>query len=155
MKRIFIVLMAIAMVAAASGVMAATVTSNFNATATVISTCRISTAASTIAFGNYDPTDSTALDASGSFGFRCTKGTTYRLYITGTRTMTSGTNNLTFELYSDAGRTTLYPSASGGATPVVSGNNNEVTSTIYGRVSALQDAAAASYTAPLVATVEY
>jgi spore coat protein U-like protein len=155
MRRMFILLMVILMVTVASVAMAATVTSNFNTTATVVSTCRISTAASTLAFGNYDPTDSTALDASSSFGFRCTKGATYRLYITGTRTMTSGGNNLTFELYSDAGRSTVYPSASGGATPVVAGSNTEVTSTLYGRVPALQDAAAASYTAPLVATVEY
>lgn len=155
MSRMFISFMVILMVIVAGGAMAATVTGNFNSTATVISTCRISTAASTIAFGNYDPTDSTPLDANGSFGFRCTKGTTYRLYVTGTRTMTSGVNNLTFELYSDTGRSTVYPGASGGATPVVAGNNNEVASTIYGRVPALQDAAAASYTAPLVATVEY
>lgn len=157
MKKIFSVLMVLLMVTAAGSALAATVTSSFNVTATVISTCRISTAASNIAFTSYDPTDSSPNDTgTGSFAFRCTKGTSYKLYITGTRSMTGTGGTLPFELYTNAGRSTLYPSASGGASSVTSIGNTAVTSNIYGRIAAERDVAAGTdYTVTLTATVEY
>jgi prepilin-type N-terminal cleavage/methylation domain-containing protein len=151
-----LVIMIIVFIAAGSA-LAATVTSTFNVTATVISNCRISTAASNIAFTSYDPTDSSPNDTgTGSFGFRCTKGTSYKLYITGTRSMTGAGGTLPFELYTNAGRSTLYPSSSGGASSVASTGNAAVTSNIYGRIPAEADVGAGSdYTVTLTATVEY
>jgi spore coat protein U-like protein len=157
MKKLFSALMILLIVTAASGAMAATVTSSFNVTATVINNCRISTAASNIAFTGYDPTDTNPNDTgTGSFAFRCTKGTSYKLYITGTRSMTGTGGTLPFQLYNDAGRSTSYPSTSGGASSVTSTSNTAVTSNIYGRIAAGEDVTAGSdYTVTLTATVEY
>ncbi|MBI5599155.1 MAG: spore coat protein U domain-containing protein [Deltaproteobacteria bacterium] len=159
MKRLlFWVAVATLVLSGASGVaMAATATSNMTATATVISTCRI-TSVTNVAFGSYDPTDTANLDSTGSFTFRCTRGTDYDLYITGARTMNSATwvgDNLNFELYSDSGRTSVYPSASVGITGTAASNAADVR-TVYGRVAAGQDVRAASdYTKTVVVTVQF
>jgi spore coat protein U-like protein len=156
MKKLLIFVITITFVGIAGVAMATTVTSDFTVNASVVDSCQIQTAASNVDFGTYDPTDSSPDDdGSGSVVFRCSKGTTYNLYISGTRTMTNGTDNLTFELYSNSGRTTVYPSDLAGATPVTASNNSPVTSNYYGRISALQDVSVGSYTQTLTLTVEY
>jgi len=109
-----------------------------------------------VAFGAYDTTSGTDLDAVGDMTFKCVKDTSYKTYLVGTRQMVGAVeaNNLNFELYSDAGRTTVYPSDnSGGST--LSFNNGLKISTIYGRVPALQDVSVDTYSRVLTATVEY
>ncbi len=157
MNKLTIVLIVVAILAMAGMAMAATVTSNFDVTANAISTCRITGAATTLAFGAYDPTSSTAADAGpGSFKFRCTKNTAYNIYITGTRTMIGNTSeNLTFELYSDSGRTTVFPASKAASTPVTSAGNAEQTTSYWGRIPALQDVSAGNFTATVTATVEF
>lgn len=155
MKKIVIVLVAALAVAMAGVAMAATATNNLTASATAISSCRIDSV-SNVAFGNYDPTDSTDNTAgSGSIVSRCTKNTTYRIYITGTRTMTDGTDLLEFDLYSDAGRTSVFPSTFAGATPATAANNSPTTTNVYGKIPAQDNVQAGSYSATLSATVEY
>ena len=87
--------------------------------------------------------------------FRCVKNTSYKTYIAGTRTMTDGgTENLNFQLYNEAGRTTTYASdnsVGGTSAPSLS----PITTNIYGRIPASQDVGVASYSAALTATVEY
>lgn len=141
------------MVAMAGMAVAATATNNLAVSASVSSSCRI-TSVGDISFGAYDPTTGTATDAAGNMVFQCVKNTSYKTYITGTRSMSGGGDTLNFQLYSDAGRTTAYPGDnSGGGTTAA--NGSAITKDIYGRIAALQDVGAASYTATLVATVEY
>lgn len=135
------------------GSMAATKTADLVVTATVQAACTI-TSIGDINFGAYDPTSSTPLDADGNMKFRCVKGTTYKTYITGTRSMTNGTDNLNFSLYTDASRTTEFPSDNSGSGTQAS-NNQEITVPIYGRVAALQDVSTGNYSRTLTATVEY
>lgn len=52
--------------------LAATASSTFQVTATVVKSCALTT--TPIAFGNYDPTSATAVAAQGSVSARCTKG---------------------------------------------------------------------------------
>jgi spore coat protein U-like protein len=157
MKKGIIILTALTAIGllAMNGVsMAATKTNNLNVTATVVANCNI-TSVTDITFGTYDTTSATPLDANGDMTFRCTKNTSYKTYITGTRTMTgSGADTLTFTLFTDAGHTTSFPiDNSGGAT--VAPSNAAIVKTIYGRVPATQDVGIDSYAKVLVATVEY
>lgn len=154
MKKALILMMALAFVLAAGSAYAATDTSPMNVTATVSAVCTIESV-SDIDFGAYDPTSSTDDDAAGDFTFRCVKATDYDLYITGTRQMTDGgSETLDFELYSDAGRTTAWPSASPGITGTAASNAQD-TRDVYGRITALQDAGVGSYSAVVTITVEY
>lgn len=154
MKKLIVAALAAASIAISGVAMAATATGNLQVTATVVNSCRV-TGATNIAFGNYDPTDTANTDAAGDYTFRCTRGTNYNLYITGTRQMTDGTNNLNFQIYSDAGRTTAYPAALAGAITGASANNSPNTQNVYGRIAPLQDVPAGSYARTLTVTVEY
>jgi len=60
--------------------------------------------------------------------------------------MTSGPNNLNYNLYSDAARTVTWATDFASAAPQVSPNNAAQTRNIYGRIPALQDAAVGLYT---------
>ncbi|MFQ5441193.1 MAG: spore coat U domain-containing protein [Thermodesulfobacteriota bacterium] len=133
---------------------AATATGTLNVSATVISNCRVKSVTN-IGFGNYDPTDVvTPTDAAGDFTFKCTKNTAYDLYVTGTRTMTDGVDILSYELYTDAPRTTLWPSASPGVTGTSTSNADDLRN-VYGRIAAGQDVGAGAYSGTVTVTVQY
>ncbi|OGP49367.1 MAG: hypothetical protein A2Y79_09585 [Deltaproteobacteria bacterium RBG_13_43_22] len=156
-KRLIIlaVLAAIGILAMSSVSMAATKTNNLQVTAAVQANCNF-ISVTDVAFGDYDPTSATDLDVNGDMTFRCTKNTAYKTYLVGTRQMVGAVNadNLDFELYSDAGRTTVYPiDNSGGSSNAP--DNSPITLTIYGRVTALQDVSVDTYSRTLTATVEY
>ncbi len=153
MKRLVIMLMTAAIILSAGVVMAATDTSSLNVLANCIDVCRISSTTD-VDFGTYDPTDPVAdTDGQGSVTFRCTKGSSYGVYIVRTNVM-SGPDTLNYELYSDAPRTVVFPSASVG-TPDTSAGIAPMTRQIYGTIPALQDAAAGAYSESVTATVEY
>ena len=129
-------------------------TSNLGVSASVAASCRI-LSVSNIAFGAYDPTSPTNLDAAGSMQFRCVKQTAYKAFIAGTRTMAgSGSDTISFQLYSDSGRTAAFPSDHSGSA-VTATSNAAVDTSIYGRVPAQQDVGVDSYSTTLTATVEY
>jgi len=144
---------------------AATATANLSATATVINNCTISTAP--LAFGNYDPVSANAaadLDASGTVTIACTKGTTATIGLGlganasgSTRRLTDGSGNyLTYEMYHEAARTTVWGTAGAAllsppAAPSKAGRNF----TVYGSVTSNQDATAGNYTDTIVATVNF
>lgn len=153
MKRLIIAIVAVLTMAMAGSAIAATATNSLQVSASAVPSCRFDSVTN-VAFGDYDPTNVTATDATGDIRFRCTKNTNYQTYITGTRTMVVGGDTLNFELYSDAPGGTLYPSANPGITGTAA-NNSTITRSVYGRIPALQDVAAGSYSRTLTATVEY
>ncbi len=122
--------------------------------ATVVANCLISTSASDIAFGDYDPTSSTDLAAQGSTQIRCTRGATYWTYITGTRSFTIGGDTLNFQLYTDAGHTIVYPAVKTGGGSVSPSNAAKLIE-YFGLVAAGQNVGVGSGTANLVFTVEF
>jgi spore coat protein U-like protein len=154
MKYIIVSLTALMVLATSVAVFAATDTSPLTAQAVVQSRCRI-ISVTNLDFVTYDPTDpANDDDGVGDVTFRCTKGTPYDVYITGSRTMTDGTDTLNFEMYQEAARTNVWPSA----LPGVSGSaasNAPITLGIYGRINALQDVQAGTYTGTVTVTVEY
>jgi spore coat protein U-like protein len=158
---------AMALVAAAFGTTAsaATATANLASSATVANNCTISTAA--LAFGSYDPVGTHAaanLDGTGTVIVACTKGATATLALGlgsnasgSTRRMTDGSSNyLTYELYLDAGRSTVWGTSganllSTGAAPSKAARNF----TVYGTVASNQDVPAGTYNDTVVATVNF
>lgn len=135
---------------------AATATGTLNASANVPSVCNIS-GITNITFGNYDPTSATPTDANGDVGVRCTKGTAYEVFISTIRTMTDGTDTLSFELYNDAVGGTVWGDSVGHAGNISNtpASNAPTTHTIFGRIPALQDVGAGAYAGSVTITVNY
>jgi spore coat protein U-like protein len=151
---LFIVLVVVCAFFAANLAMADDSSLPFNVTASVANSCTIS-AVTGIAFGAYDPTAASPLDQAGSISFKCVKGTSYKTFIAGTRTMTGAGGSLPFLLFSDSGHTTAFASdaTGGGATAA---DINTINTSVYGRIAAGQDVAVGSdYAVALTATVEY
>jgi spore coat protein U-like protein len=153
---------------AAAPAFAGSATSNFTVTASVANNCSISTTG--ISFGAYDPivaNATTALDSTGSVTIACTKGATTTIGLnagnnganaTGTtRAMKSGSDYLSYEIYQNTGRTTLWGNSGADLfTPVAAPSSAPRTFTTYGRVPAGQDVpAGASYTDTVTATVNF
>jgi spore coat protein U-like protein len=154
---------------AASSVGAATATSNLSVTASVSANCTISTSA--VAFGAYDPLSANAsapLNGTGSVSVTCTNGASTTVTLgqggnadTGSTTAAplrrlkdSGTNYLSYALYSDTGRTTVWGDTAG--TGVAHTGDGTLTAlTVYGQIPGGQNAAAASYSDTVVATITF
>jgi spore coat protein U-like protein len=148
----------------AAPALAQTATANLNISATVNKTCTITTTA--VAFGTYDPvvTHATApLDATGTVVVTCTKGAGTRIdlgnggnFLAGARRMAGGGDFLTYELYTDTGRTTVWGSGAGSGNTIGAAPSKAArTVTVYGRVPGGQDVSAASYTDTVVATINF
>ncbi len=143
---------------------AQTATANLGVSATVAKNCSITTSA--VAFGSYDPvvTHATSpLDGTGSVIVTCTKGAGTRIDLGvganasgSTRRMAGGGDFLTYELYQNTGRTTVWGSgASAGQTIAAAPSRAARTFTVFGRIPAGQDVSAASYNDTVVATINF
>jgi len=133
---------------------ALTSTNALSSSATVSGSCTISSVAS-LDFGSYDTTASTDDDDGvGNVQFTCTKGTAYDVYVTGTRSMTDGTDTLNFEMYQELARTTAWPSTSPGVTGTAA-DNTTITKDIYGRIAQAQNVEAGTYAGSVTVTVSY
>jgi spore coat protein U-like protein len=148
---------------AVRGTDAASVSANLSVTVSVTVNCTVTT--SPLAFGSYDPVvahATTALNGTGLVTVACTKGAAPTVGLGlgsnasgSTRRMTDGSGNfLTYEIYTDNGRTTVWGGAtvvSLGAAPSKTGRDT----TAYGRVAAGQDVPAGSYSDSVTATVNF
>jgi spore coat protein U-like protein len=155
----------IAFGALSSTARAATATANLGVSATVANNCTISTVA--LAFGSYDPVVANAaanLDGTGTVVVACTKGATATIGLGlggnasgGTRRMGDGSSNyLTYELYQESGRTTVWSDAGAGLlTPSAAPSKAPRNFTVYGRVTGSQDVPAGNYSDTVVATVNF
>jgi spore coat protein U-like protein len=141
---------------------AATTTSTFNVTMTITSTCTI-TSSPTLAFGSVGLLSANT-DATSTLQVQCTNTTPYNIgFDAGTgsgatvaaRKMTNGANTITYSLYSDAGRTTVWGNTVGTNTVAATGNGSAQSFTVYGRVPAQTTPAAAAYSDTITVTVTY
>lgn len=128
------------------------------------------------AFGTYNPFDTNARTANGSIVATCTYTggpgvTTINLvahYGTGNsgnyanRYMLSGSNRLYYNIYFDAAFTRIRGDGTGGSVAGsatlrvrASDRTDSVSSTIYGRIPAGQDAAAGLYSDTIMVTITY
>lgn len=126
--------------------------------------CTISTSA--VSFGTYNVFGTNPVDSTGAVTYRCNssafnitvklsrgQSSTYT-----PRTMLKTAEALTYNLYLDAARTTIWGDGTGGtqfysrANPP---NNSNVVLTVYGRVTAAQDVSAGTYTDTIAATINF
>ena len=159
---------ALAMAAAAhlgtARLSAASATASMPVSATVSDNCTITT--NQVAFGSYDPIVANAsanLDAAGAVIIACTKGAVTTLGLDtgtnpsgGTRQLVSSGSFLTYELYQDSSRSTVWGDS--GAALFNSGtapSKAARTFPVYGRIVGNQDVPAGSYTDSIVATVNF
>jgi len=142
---------------------AATATTTFPVTATVLKACVVS--ANPLAFGNYDPTSGTPLDATTTLSVLCTVGTSFTVGLNAgtasgasvtTRRMVNGANTLSYALYQDSGRSTNWGNTPGTDTPAATTAPIAASSlTVYGRVTAGQNVPVGSYSDTITVTVNY
>jgi len=144
---------------------ATSATSNLTVSASVSKNCTISTAP--VSFGAYDPVGANAttpLDATGKVTVTCTKGAVATVGLgpgsnaqgTTRRMVQSGTVYLTYELYQDAGHTTVWGNTSTDSLPIPAApNRNPRDFTVYGRVTPTQDVTVGNYADTVVATVNF
>ncbi len=159
-KSHFLLWAALALAAPAS--YAATTTTTFAVTATVLSSCTL-VGGVPLAFGVYTP--SVTSDATTTFTSVCTTGTPYTLELSAgsgsgatfaTRRMTSGTDTLDYSLYSDAGRSTVWGDGTGGSSTVGSSGTGLVqTFTVYGRIPSSAAATIGVYADTITVTATY
>jgi len=165
--RLFLIIAAgLALVGtAAMRVSAQSATASLTVSANVTKNCTISTAP--INFGAYDPVAANAatpLDGIGTITVTCTKGAAAKVALNAgsnaqgsTRRMsTSATEFLTYEIYQDAARTTVWGDGDNNSLDVPAApNRNPRTFTAYGRVAAAQDATVGTYTDTVIAVVNF
>lgn len=145
--------------------MAATDTTTFQVTATVDDACSVS--ATNLAFGTYDP-NTGDLNGTSTITASCTEGTTYDIGLDAglnaanasgtTRAMVGATNTtayLSYELYSDSARSTVWGDTVG--TDTVSGTASAADDdhTVYGQIPGGQFVPADSYSDTIAVTITY
>lgn len=145
-----------------SGALAATATDTMTVTATVQSGCVLT--ASPLAFGIYNPTSATSLDATTTVLVTCTLGTPYNVGMgagagtgatTAVRKLTSSGNTLNYALYQNAGRTTNWGNTVGTDTLSATAGLLPNAITVYGRIPSGQNTLAGVYTDSVTVTVTY
>jgi spore coat protein U-like protein len=153
MKSLLLAGAAVAILAIASPAAA----QNITVSANVQERCTFNVANALFAFGEYDPTSGTDLDLDvASLTYRCNRGADFTIDISaggdgvagGLRDMenqTTAGEYLSYQLYSDAGRTTVWGSGAGNNVALVSPSANLQTVNIYGRIPAGQDALVGAY----------
>ena len=164
MKKLTKILSALALVGLAQASFAATSTSaNFQATATLNSSCVVT--ATNVAFGTITPAATGTASATGTITSRCSNNVGYTLSInagSGTiaaRTMTGATNGntdkLAYNLYQDAGYATLWGDGTTGSKVSLTGSGVTQTSTVYGTLSLNQYIKPDTYADNLTVTLSY
>lgn len=144
--------------------MAATATSSLGVSATVATSCVVST--TPLAFSTVDVTSGAPADGTGSISVTCTNGAVWSASAgvgngTGatlaSRKMASGANLLSYGLYTDSGRSLIWgDGAASTATIDDTGTGSAQAKTIYGRVPSGQAATlAGSYADTVAVTVTY
>lgn len=144
---------------AASPAHAATANSTMAVSANVQATCSIT--ANPLAFGTYSSGQS---DAATTLSVSCTNTTTYNVGLdagtgtgatVGARKMASGSQSLTYAVYTDAGRSNVWGSTVGTNTVAGTGTGSAQTLNVYGRIPAGQLPTPGAYTDTITATITY
>jgi len=133
--------------------------------AVAAASCTIST--TSMAFGTYDVFSPSDVTSTATITYRCAGGAK-DVFVTlskgqsatfSPRTMKAGTNVLSYNLYQNASFSVIWGDGTGGSQAYVTlgkvTNNADFFVTIYGKVPALQDASAGSYTDTVVATIDF
>jgi spore coat protein U-like protein len=127
--------------------------------------CTISTPTNVV-FGNYSVYGALPVDTTGRVRINCNGAANSVIvdlsdgnaFSFTPRYMLKGIEQLTYNLFLDSTRTTIWGNNTGGTShygPTNPPNNTNVNITIYGRIPAGQDVSAGSYTDSITATVNF
>src|SRR5262249_11735412 len=148
MNRLCSALIMCGAIVSAPAFAAGSVSTTMNVSGTVIGTCAIS--ANTLSFGTAIPADITANIDPNSVNLTatCASGTVYTVALSAgsgsgatfaARKLTSGSNQVNYTIYTDAGRTTVWGDGTGtSATVTGTGNGAAQTIPVYGRIQSGQ-----------------
>jgi spore coat protein U-like protein len=167
-RHIFLTLGLAALISSAA--LASTATANLGVSASITNNCIISTAA--MAFGGYEPlSGAPAVNGTGTVTVACTNGLTgavitlgQGLHAAGGSTdavplrqmQDAGTDKLTYKLYSDSGRTTVWGNTAGAGLAASTGTGTNQNLTVYGTIDSGQSTLpAGSYADMVVATITF
>ena len=126
--------------------------------------CSVST--TSLVFGSYNVFSPAPVDSTGTISYECNGGAkTVLITMTRGQSVTflprqlgKATESLTYNLFLDAARTTVWGDFSAGTSArsdVEPPNNHEVAVTIYGRIPAGQDISAGSYSDTVTVVVNF
>lgn len=140
---------------------ASTSTATLTVQAQVLGECSATNA--TLDFSTYDPLSSGNLDQSTTIAVTCTKGTTASIGLDlgshasgSTRQMSNGTDAIAYELYSDAGRSTVWGNSAATDVDLAAAPSNSArTVTIYGRAAGSQNVGVGSYSDSVTITLTF
>ena len=143
---------------------AGTANSNLSVSATVSANCTVSTSA--VAFGSVDALSGAAVEGTGGLTVTCTNGTGWTAAAGlgsgsgatfSARRMTSGANLLTYTLFTDSGRATVWGDGTASTAMVTSTGTGAAQSiTVFGRIAAGQNnARPGSYADTVAVTITY
>lgn len=163
-KRLSAIVLLAAFGLVANPAWAQTATTTFQVQITIQSTCTIDDPAPTnVDFGG-QPSSAINVDAIGQLNVNCTPGTDYVIALddgqnsggggVGARAMANGADLVTYQLYSDAGRTTIWGETLGTDTVAGTGTGAVQAYPVYGRVP-IASAPAASYLDVVTATISF
>ena len=139
-----------------------TASTTFRVTAKVNAVCGVT--ATDLAFGTYTSNAGTPLQGTTLLKATCTPSTTYYLGLDqgqspgatiNQRKMVSGANNLTYQLYSDSSRSTIWGNTAGTDTVTGVGTGLAQDHTVYGAVPAAQSVPAGDYGDTITVRVYY
>jgi spore coat protein U-like protein len=138
--------------------------SDMEVSTTVANSCTISAGA--LSFAGYNSVAGTAVDGTATLTVACTKGSSATITLgqgenadTGStdavplRRMVNGSNYLSYLLYSDSGRSTVWGNTAGTGAGYTAVTSEDSAVTVYGRITAGQDVPAATYTDTVTATI--
>ena len=146
---------------------AADATDNLDVSATVVSSCTIT--GGNLSFGTYDTVSGAMVDSSALVTVACTTGTDTTVTlgegahagggstaaIPMRRMNDGGANFLSYSLFSDAQRTTVWGNTVGSGLVYQAASSAPSQLTVYGRIAANQDVPAGSYTDTVLATIAF
>jgi spore coat protein U-like protein len=157
-------LLAVAALAASSVASAGTATATFTVQATIASACLVT--ANLLNLGTYSPTAAAALTGSTTINVNCTSGSPFTAALnvgsgggafTG-RTLLSGTNTLTFNLYRDAAFSQVWGDGTGSTFTVAGTGSGLLTANtinVYGSIPISQDKPVGTYSSLITVTITY
>lgn len=167
MKNLHRLVLLVAAAAALPAAHAGSANNTFQVTGTVVSSCNVS--GSLLNFGAaIDPlTAAVPIDATSTLTVQCTNTTPYSVALdAGTnaggatnfssRAIKSGSNTLGYQLYLNAGRSSVWGDGTSSSLPVTgTGTGSTQSLTIYGRLPTLGNAAPGTYVDTVTVTITY
>lgn len=141
---------------------AATATTTFNVTATVLASCSVT--AENLSFGDYTPSNTSPLLASSDIDVTCTNGTDYTVSLDGgsvandvtARQMSDGTHALNYELFTSSAYSAPWGDGTGSTIAVAgTGDGAAQALTVHGRIPAQQYVTDSQYADQITVTVGY